>query len=74
MADSILTLHPDIIGLQETFHPDLRAHLLNTLPRTFFTYSDYHCNKEIVPFIEKDCYGGPVSYTHLDVYKRQAGI
>jgi len=65
MADSILALHPDIIGLQETFHPKLRAQLLNTLPRTYFTYSDYHCNKEIVPFIEKDCYGGLMT---LSVY------
>ncbi len=65
MADSILKLQPDIVGLQETFHPDLRSHLLNTLPRTFFTYSDYHCNKEIVPFIEKDCFGGLMT---LSVY------
>ena len=65
MADSILKLQPDIVGLQETFHPDLRSHLLNTLPRTFFTNSDYHCNKEIIPFIEKDCYGGLMT---LSVY------
>ncbi len=65
MADSILSLYPDIIGLQETFHPDLRSHLLAKLPFTFYTYSDYHCNKEIVPFVEKDCFGGLMT---LSVY------
>ncbi len=65
MADSIMKLQPDIIGLQETFHPDLRSYLLAKLPRTFFTYSDYYCNKEIIPFVKKDCFGGLMT---LSVY------
>lgn len=58
MADSILDLEKDIICLQETFHPRLREHLLTKLGQNYYTLSDYRCSNEIVPFIEKDCYGG----------------
>ena len=58
MADSILDLNKDIICLQETFHPRLRENLLTQLGKKYYTFSDYRCSSEIVPFIEKDCNGG----------------
>ncbi len=58
MADSIFDLNKDIICLQETFHPRLRDNLLSHLGKKYYTFSDYRCSKEIVPFVEKDCFGG----------------
>ena len=58
MADSILALDKDIVCLQETFHPRLRENLLTSLTQKYYTFSDYRCNTEIVPYIHKDCFGG----------------
>jgi len=58
IPDSLLAHAADIVCLQETFHPDLRAHLIAGLGHCYHGHQDYRCSTEIVPFLEKDCFGG----------------
>jgi endonuclease/exonuclease/phosphatase family metal-dependent hydrolase len=58
LPKSILQNKADIIALQEAFNPTLRENLLSILPREYYTFSDYRCSRNILPYIEMDCYGG----------------
>jgi endonuclease/exonuclease/phosphatase family metal-dependent hydrolase len=69
MGDSLLRYDSDIIVLQETFHPKLRKKLLSTLTRKYYTYSDYYCSNDIVPFIKKDCFGGLMTFSSFPIVK-----
>lgn len=71
MADSLLTLNKDIICLQETFHPRLRENLLTSLTQKYYTFSDYRCSSEIVPYIKKDCYGGLMTLSVYPIVKEK---
>ncbi|MBC7884171.1 MAG: endonuclease/exonuclease/phosphatase family protein [Saprospiraceae bacterium] len=67
MADSLLLTNSDIIALQETFHPVLRDHLMKMLSKDYYTFSDYRCNRSILPYVEMDCYGGLMTLSSLPV-------
>lgn len=58
MASPLLESNPDILALQETFHPELRKKILTRLTNQYYIFSDYHCQRAVLPFVIMDCFGG----------------
>ena len=71
MPASILQTKSDIIALQETFNPALRDLLLSVLPGQYYTYSDYRCERNIIPFVHIDCYGGLMTLSLFPITKEE---
>jgi endonuclease/exonuclease/phosphatase family metal-dependent hydrolase len=71
MSDSIINIHADIIGLQETFHPDLRDKLLSHLTKDYYTFNDYRCGRTIIPGVEMDCTGGLMTFSVFPIIDEQ---
>jgi endonuclease/exonuclease/phosphatase family metal-dependent hydrolase len=67
IADSLLTFDADIVCLQETFHPELRNQLIEKLGKEYFGYQDYRCSTAIIPFVNKDCYGGLMTLSRYPI-------
>ena len=58
-------VHKQDFFIKENYQPDTEKDELSFLSRSF----ERHFNER--PFLNHYCYLFPVSYTHLDVYKRQ---
>jgi endonuclease/exonuclease/phosphatase family metal-dependent hydrolase len=67
IADSLLAHAADIVCLQETFHPELRKQLIGKLGKEYFGYQDYRCSTSIIPFVNKDCYGGLMTLSRYPI-------
>jgi len=67
IADSLHAYAADIVCLQETFHPDLRNQLIEKLGKEYFGYQDYRCSTAIIPFVNKDCYGGLMTLSRYPI-------
>ncbi len=63
IASSVLQLSPDIICVQEAFAKSFRKKFLPKIPKSYYTSSDYTCNTNIVWPIQKDCYGGLMTFS-----------
>lgn len=71
LPGSISETKSDIIALQETFNNNLRHKLLSILPRNYYTYSDYRCSRNIIPFVDMDCHGGLMTLSAFPIQKEE---
>ncbi len=61
----------DILALQETFHPVLRKKLLTALTNQYFIFSDYHCQRPVLPFVFMDCFGGLMTLSKYPIIEEK---
>jgi len=71
MGDSLLNSKSDILALQEVFHPQLRTKILDVLTKEYYILSDYYCNKEILPYVQMDCFGGLMTLSKYPIISEQ---
>ncbi|HMQ05697.1 MAG TPA: endonuclease/exonuclease/phosphatase family protein [Saprospiraceae bacterium] len=67
LPDSLLDLNADILCLQETFSKRLRKKIMETLPHSYYHYSDYLCNRRQAGLLMMDCYGGLMTWSKYPI-------
>ncbi|MBK8699531.1 MAG: endonuclease/exonuclease/phosphatase family protein [Saprospiraceae bacterium] len=71
IADSLIYRNADVLCLQEIFSKKFRDLNVGKLAGLYQYYSDYHCNKTIIPGFVKDCYGGLATFSKYEILEEQ---
>lgn len=71
LSDSLLIYSPDIIALQETFHPQVRQNFIQGILSSYHCNPNYLCNSQSVLFFKSDCYGGLMTFSQHPLVKEE---
>ncbi len=64
---AIQSANAAIVCLQETFHPELRHQIAAQLFDDYPFHTEHQCQKSILPFLAKDCYGGLLTLSKFPI-------
>ncbi|MBK9255325.1 MAG: endonuclease/exonuclease/phosphatase family protein [Saprospiraceae bacterium] len=71
IPDSLYSSGVEIICLQETFHPVLRNKIIDKLRGDYYFEGNYRCNNNILGPIQKDCFGGLMTFSKYPIVSEQ---